>query len=169
MIVNSGGLNGSNSVDRKASPAGRGSAPSRRNRALTSSLGRDRSGGGAGTYAQAVARAGHPRIGTPGRRFPCSHRPERMESAGPRLPPRAAQPQRAIVQLRSRRPHPARQLVEDGRWELFIVTEFWRSGGGASLHSPKWLKQVAGKPTDVLKWIKKHRETDRAGGGKGDG
>lgn len=47
---------------------------------------------------------------------------------------------------------------EDGRWELFIVTEFWRSGGGASLHSPKWLKQVAGKPTDVLKWIKKHRD-----------
>ena len=47
---------------------------------------------------------------------------------------------------------------EDGRWELFIVTEYWRSGGGASLHSPKWLKLVDGKPNDVLKWIKKHRD-----------
>jgi len=46
---------------------------------------------------------------------------------------------------------------EDGRWEVFIVTEFWRSGGGASLHSPKWLKLVAGKQADVLKWIKRHR------------
>jgi hypothetical protein len=58
---------------------------------------------------------------------------------------------------------------EDGRWELFIVTEFWRSGGGTNLHSPKWLKLVAGKPAEVLRWIRKHRETDRAGGGKRDG
>lgn len=49
---------------------------------------------------------------------------------------------------------------EDGRWELFIVTEFWRSSGGASLHSPKWLKLVSGKQADVVKWIKKHRGGD---------
>ena len=59
--------------------------------------------------------------------------------------------------------------IEDGRWELFIVTEVWRSAGGASLHSPKWLKLVAGKPADVLRWIRKHRETDRARGGKVEG
>jgi hypothetical protein len=48
-----------------------------------------------------------------------------------------------------------------GAWELFIVTEFWRSGAGASMHSPKWLKLVRGKPNDVLKWIKNHREQVR--------
>jgi len=26
------------------------------------------------------------------------------------------------------------------------------------MHSPKWLKLVAGKPTDVLKWLKNHRD-----------
>ena len=46
----------------------------------------------------------------------------------------------------------------DGIWELFIMTEFWRAGDGSSMHSPKWLKLVAGKPTDVLKWIKIHRD-----------
>jgi len=45
----------------------------------------------------------------------------------------------------------------DGRWELFIISEFWRSADRASIHSPKWLKLIAGKPTDVLKWIKNHR------------
>ena len=46
---------------------------------------------------------------------------------------------------------------EQGAWELFIVTEYWRSGRGMSLHNPKWLKLVQGKPTDVLRWIKLHR------------
>ena len=46
----------------------------------------------------------------------------------------------------------------DGRWELFIISEFWRSADRASIHSPKWLKLVAGKPTDVLRWIKNHRD-----------
>ncbi len=41
----------------------------------------------------------------------------------------------------------------EGRWELFIIGEFWRSADRASMHSPKWLKLVAGKPTDVLKWL----------------
>jgi len=45
-----------------------------------------------------------------------------------------------------------------GRWELFIVTEFWRSADGTSMHSPKWLKLVSGRQSDVLGWIKKHRE-----------
>lgn len=47
---------------------------------------------------------------------------------------------------------------EGAHWELFLVTEFWRSADGTSLHSPKWLKLTAGKAPDVLKWIKKHRE-----------
>jgi hypothetical protein len=59
--------------------------------------------------------------------------------------------------------------TEDGHWELFIVTEFWRSASGASLHSPKWLKLVAGGPADVLRWIGKHRDTDQAGGDKREG
>jgi hypothetical protein len=42
-------------------------------------------------------------------------------------------------------------------WEMFIVTEFWRSAQGATMHSPKWLKLVRGKPKDVLKWIAMHR------------
>ena len=57
----------------------------------------------------------------------------------------------------------------DGRWELFIISEFWRSADGASMHSPKWLKLVAGKPADVLQWIKINRnapldESERAAG-----
>jgi hypothetical protein len=43
-------------------------------------------------------------------------------------------------------------------WELFVVTEFWRSADGTSLHGPKWLKLTEGKAPDVLNWIKKHRE-----------
>jgi hypothetical protein len=45
-----------------------------------------------------------------------------------------------------------------GPWELFIVTEFWRSADGKIMHNPKWLKLVAGKPTDALNWIKQHRQ-----------
>jgi hypothetical protein len=45
-----------------------------------------------------------------------------------------------------------------GRWELFIVTEFWRSAGGSSMHSPKWLKLVSGRSSDVLGWINRRRE-----------
>jgi hypothetical protein len=50
-----------------------------------------------------------------------------------------------------------------GGWELFIVTEFWRSGQGTLMHSPKWLKLVRGKPNDVLKWIKVQRESTSEG------
>ena len=45
-----------------------------------------------------------------------------------------------------------------GGWELFIVSEYWRSGQGTPLHNPKWLKLVRGNPNDVLKWIKLHRD-----------
>ena len=47
-----------------------------------------------------------------------------------------------------------------GTWEVFIVTEFWRSAQGTSMHSPKWLKLVRGKPNDVLKWIAAHRNAE---------
>ena len=43
-------------------------------------------------------------------------------------------------------------------WELVIVTEFWRRGDGETMHSTKWLKLLAGKPTDVLKWISASRD-----------
>lgn len=49
----------------------------------------------------------------------------------------------------------------DGKWELFIISEFWRSADRASIHSPKWLKLVAGKPSDVLRWIKNHQDKAR--------
>ena len=52
-----------------------------------------------------------------------------------------------------------------GAWELFIVTEFWRSAQGTTVHSPKWLKLIRGKPNDVLKWIAANRE--RGGQPKG--
>ena len=45
-----------------------------------------------------------------------------------------------------------------GAWELFIVTEFWRSAQGTAVHSPKWLKLIRGKPNDVLKWIAANRD-----------
>lgn len=48
---------------------------------------------------------------------------------------------------------------EDRQWELFIVTEFWRSNAGARMHSQKWLRLIEGKAPDVFKWIKKHRES----------
>ena len=47
---------------------------------------------------------------------------------------------------------------EGARWELFLVTEFWRSSDGTSLHRLKWLKLTAGKAPDVFKWIQKHRD-----------
>jgi hypothetical protein len=39
-------------------------------------------------------------------------------------------------------------------WELVLVSEFWRRGDRETLHSAKWLKLLAGKPTDVLSWIR---------------
>ena len=44
-------------------------------------------------------------------------------------------------------------------WELVIVSEFWRHGGGETLHSVKWLKLISGKPADVLKWISANRDS----------
>ena len=44
------------------------------------------------------------------------------------------------------------------RWELFIVTEHWHAADGSSMHSPKWLKLVSGKSSDVLKWISANRD-----------
>lgn len=52
---------------------------------------------------------------------------------------------------------------EGAHWELFLVTEFWRSVDGASLRSPKWLKLTVGTAPDVLGWIKKHREGQHIG------
>jgi hypothetical protein len=33
------------------------------------------------------------------------------------------------------------------------------ASNGAGLHNPKWLKLVAGKPGDVVKWLRKHRDS----------
>ena len=43
-------------------------------------------------------------------------------------------------------------------WKLLIVREFWQRDDGETIHSTKWLKLLLGKPTDVLKWIREHRD-----------
>ncbi len=43
-------------------------------------------------------------------------------------------------------------------WEVLLVSEFWRRGDGAAIHSTKWLKLLSGKNHDVLQWIAASRE-----------
>ncbi len=44
------------------------------------------------------------------------------------------------------------------KWEVLLVSEYWRRGDGESIHATKWLKLLAGKNNDVLKWIGANRE-----------
>jgi len=44
------------------------------------------------------------------------------------------------------------------RWSIIIVTEFWRNTEEESIHAPKWLKLVRGKPNDLLRWISANRD-----------
>jgi hypothetical protein len=50
------------------------------------------------------------------------------------------------------------EIRSDRRWSVIIVTESWRNTAEESIHAPKWLKLVKGKPNDVLKWISVHRD-----------
>jgi hypothetical protein len=44
------------------------------------------------------------------------------------------------------------------KWQLYLVTEFWRDETGETVRMTKWLKQTAGKPADVMRWIVENRE-----------
>ncbi len=43
-------------------------------------------------------------------------------------------------------------------WELLLVSEYWRRGDGEPIHTTKWLKLIAGKSNDVLKWVAANRD-----------
>ncbi len=45
-------------------------------------------------------------------------------------------------------------------WRILLVSEFWEDGAGQTIHSSKWLKLLEGKSTNLLKWIKEHRDLD---------
>jgi hypothetical protein len=42
--------------------------------------------------------------------------------------------------------------------ELILVSEIWRRGDAETMHTTKWLKLLAGKPNDVLKWLSANRD-----------
>jgi hypothetical protein len=44
------------------------------------------------------------------------------------------------------------------KWEVYVVTEFWRDEAGESVRMTKWLKLLAGTSSDVVKWIVESRE-----------
>jgi len=44
------------------------------------------------------------------------------------------------------------------KWQLYLVSEFWRDATGETVRMTKWLKQTAGKPADVMTWIVENRE-----------
>jgi hypothetical protein len=52
------------------------------------------------------------------------------------------------------------QLREAARlkWQLYVVTQFWRNEAGESVRMTKWLKLTAGKSADVSRWIKESSE-----------
>lgn len=45
-------------------------------------------------------------------------------------------------------------------WRVLLVSEFWEDGDGQTIHSSKWLKLLEGRSTNLLEWIKKHRDLD---------
>ena len=40
-----------------------------------------------------------------------------------------------------------------------IISEFWESADGETIHSTKWLKLLEGKSTDLLSWIREGRDS----------
>lgn len=48
--------------------------------------------------------------------------------------------------------------AKSAKWELLLVSEFWRRGDGEAVHTVKWLKLLAGDNNDVLRWIEESRE-----------
>lgn len=48
--------------------------------------------------------------------------------------------------------------MHSASWRVLIVSEFWEDGKGQTIHTSKWMKLLAGKSTDLLKWIQMHRD-----------
>jgi hypothetical protein len=46
------------------------------------------------------------------------------------------------------------------KWQLYLVTEFWRNEACETVRMTKWLKQTAGKPADVMRWVTENRERE---------
>lgn len=44
------------------------------------------------------------------------------------------------------------------KWQLYIITEFWRDEAGDTVRMTKWLKVATGKSADVVKWIRENKE-----------
>jgi hypothetical protein len=44
------------------------------------------------------------------------------------------------------------------KWQIFIVSEFWRDEAGEPVRMTKWLKLASGKSAEVVKWIRENRE-----------
>ncbi len=58
-----------------------------------------------------------------------------------------------VVQLR---------MIKSGRtsWHVIIVTEWWRAvHSDSDIRCTKWLKVLAGKPSDVTTWMRRCRAT----------
>jgi hypothetical protein len=50
------------------------------------------------------------------------------------------------------------QVASRLKWQLYLVTEFWRNEAGETVRMTKWLKLTAGKRADVMKWIAENRQ-----------
>ncbi|MBS0235162.1 MAG: hypothetical protein JSR99_16975 [Proteobacteria bacterium] len=50
------------------------------------------------------------------------------------------------------------------KWELYLVTEFWREPSGETVRMSKWLKLIAGKAADVTKWLAENGNVIRPAG-----
>ncbi len=48
-------------------------------------------------------------------------------------------------------------------WQVYVVTEFWRTKDDENARMTKWLKLTAGKSADVMSWIVENREAAASG------
>ena len=44
------------------------------------------------------------------------------------------------------------------KWQVYVVTEFWRTKDDENTRMMKWLKLTAGRSADVVSWIVENRE-----------
>ncbi len=51
-----------------------------------------------------------------------------------------------------------RMIAGRSKWQLYVVTEFWRTQGEENARMTKWLRLTAGKSADVVGWIVENRE-----------
>jgi hypothetical protein len=45
------------------------------------------------------------------------------------------------------------------KWQVYVVTKFWRTKDDENARMTKWLKLTAGRSGDVVSWIVENRET----------